>query len=418
MQENSLKGKLKVTNISVKKLHVEKLNVEAIDSSNFDIAEEEVESFNAGNPNTKQSELKQILLKTKGEIQLALFNPMLEVKLAVVQVQNRHKKVLADLNEKLTSLSIPALQKKYQELFEDDDFVNYLTYLHDSLFDGEIEWDCAYPASNFLLELYLILSRGTIEQRVLLQDLYPDVYQFVTNLIQNKIAEPYLLWTLTDDAEEYFNRYTFNVCHDSRVLAVNGNVLDMGAEPGFVLPTEFKPLSDVSPDYIYNIESGLFALTNNLVETSDLSEIGFEVMAGAGDGYYPTIPFFDHFGELQMLTTFFTHMISAEWLDSRLDSMGQKLFLYAHQVPLEMGYLDCDGSFFFGDSTWFHNGPGDDLIVEFSDLPVDRYLVVRFIDVDSEKQTWAVSVMRDKAKRNFEILFKIFPELTKRNDDF
>ncbi|MFM7989698.1 MAG: hypothetical protein ACKPKO_61335, partial [Candidatus Fonsibacter sp.] len=124
-------------------------------------------------------------------------------------------------------------------------------------------------------------------------------------MIENQIVEPYLLWTLSDDSKEYFNRYTFNVCHDSRVLAVNGNLFDIAAEPGFVFPTEFKPLSEVNPEYIYNIESGLFALTNNLVETSDLREIGFEVITGLGDGYYPTIPFFDHFGKLQMVTTFF-----------------------------------------------------------------------------------------------------------------
>jgi hypothetical protein len=92
--------------------------------------------------------------------------------------------------------------------------------------------------------------------------------------------------------------------------------------------------------------------------------------------------------------------------------------MHSHRIPLEMGYLDCDGSFFFGDSTWFHNGPGDDLIIEFTDLPVDKYLVVRHIDTEEENRTWAVSVMRDKAKRNYEILFKVFPELTNRDDDF
>ena len=117
-----------------------------------------------------------------------------------------------------------------------------------------------------------------------------------------------------------------------------------------------------------------------------------------------------------MVTTFFTHMIDSEWLDSRLGEIF--LDTYSHHLPIELGYLECDGSIYFGDSTWFHNGPGDDIILEFNNLPVDKYLVVRFIDVDAENRTWAVSVMRDKAKRNFEILFKIFPELTNRSDDF
>ena len=68
--------------------------------------------------------------------------------------------------------------------------------------------------------------------------------------------------------------------------------------------------------------------------------------------------------------------------------------------------------------TWFHNGPGNDLIIEFSDLPVDKYLVVRYVDTELENKTRAVSVMRDKAKRNYEVLFKVFPELVNRNDDF
>ncbi len=44
--------------------------------------------------------------------------------------------------------------------------------------------------------------------------------------------------------------------------------------------------------------------------------------------------------------------------------------------------------------------------------------IVHIAVVDAEYRAWAVSVMRDKAKRHFEILFKVFPELTNRNDDF
>jgi hypothetical protein len=376
-------------------------------------------SFDAGNPTISHADLEKIFSKAMGiDHELVLFNPMLEVGIASTHVRNRHKQIITDLISELKLVSTSELEEKYQELSEDDAFVDFLSYLQDGLFDGAIEWDSENTASTFLMESYVILSQDLKEKKSVLNDFFPETYRFVSTLIQNKIAEPYLFWTLSDDAEDYFNRCAFAICHDARVLAFKESLADPAAELGVVYPTEFKPLAEVNPDYIYNIESGQFALTNKLIETSDLSEIGFEVGAGMGDGYYPTIPFFDHLGELQMVTTYFTHMVDSEWLDFRLEGGESDGLLHSHQVPLEMGYLDCDGSFFFGDSTWFHNGPGDNLIIEYCDLPVDKYLVVRFIDIDAENRTWAVSVMRDKAKRNFEILFKIFPELTNRNEDF
>lgn len=376
-------------------------------------------SFDAGDPTSIQSELKMIFSKARNmDHQLALFNPMLEVETAAACVQNRHRQKLKDLFAEIKSASVSDLQEKYQELSEDDDLAGFLSYLQDSSFDGDIEWDYENMASTFLSESYAILSEGTKEKKSVLKDYFPETYRFVTSLIQNKIVEPYLFWTLSDDAEDYFNRCAFDICHDSRILALKGSLSDPAAEFGFVYPTEFKPLAEVDQDIIFNIESGQFALTNKLIEASDLNEIGFELGAGMGDGYYPTIPFFDHLGELQMVTTYFTHMMDSEWLDSKLENYPPRGLLHSHHVPLEMGYLDCDGSFFFGDSSWFHNGPGEELLIEFSDLPVDKYLVVRFIDIDQENRSWAVSVMRDKAKRNFEILFKVFPELTNRNDDF
>jgi hypothetical protein len=50
-------------------------------------------------------------------------------------------------------------------------------------------------------------------------------------------------------------------------------------------------------------------------------------------------------------------------------------------------------------------------IVQFEEVPEDDYLVVAFID--TEERTWALSLTRDRAKRSYEILFKIFPELVR-----
>jgi hypothetical protein len=431
MKKVSLKNQCKVTTISINNLTLDTVDIPDVITKDFakwyksdksrptDYYQEVKLSFDAGNPTISKSELKKIFSEAREmDHELALFNPMLEVEIAAACVQNRHKQKLRDLFADIKSASVSELREKYQELSEDDELVGFLAYLQDSLYDGDTEWDWENAANTFLLESYAILSEGTKEKKSVLKDYFPETYRFVTSLIQNNIAQPYLFWTLSDDAEDYFNRCAFEICHDSRVLAVKGSLSDPRAEFGVVYPTEFKPLAEVDQDFVYNIESTQFALTNKLIETSDLNQIGFEVGAGMGDGYYPTIPFFDHLGELQMVTTYFTHMVDSEHLDFGLENTASNGILHFQQVPLEMGYLDCDGSFFFGDSTWFHNGPGDDLIIEFSDLPVDKYLVVRFIDVDGENRTWAVSVMRDKAKRNFEILFKVFPELTNRNDDF
>jgi hypothetical protein len=422
-------------NVTVSTISINDLNLETVDISDLiknDFAkwyqsaqlnssdyQECKESFDAGNPTASHSELKNLLSQTVGmNHELVLFNPMLDTEIAASYIQNRHKQILTDLFFEMKSASNAELQEKYQELSEDDEFVSFLSYLQDSLFDGDINWDYENMANTFLLEAYLISIKGTKDQNSVFKKFFPETYGFITSLINKKIVEPYLFWTISDDAEDYFNRSAFDICHDSRVLAVKGSLDDPAAEVGVVYPTEFKPLAAVDQSYIYNIESGQFALTNKMVKTSDLKEIGFEVSAGMGDGYYPTIPFFDHLGELQMVTTYFIHMMDSEWLDSKLENGFSSGMEHSHHVPLQMGYLDCDGSFFFGDSMWFHNGPGENLTVEFTDLPVGKYLVVRFIDVDADNRTWAVSVMRDKAKRNFEVLFKVFPELTNRCDEF
>ena len=416
----TLRNQCSVTSISIKDLTVETVDISSF--INNDFAKWSIEdklSFDAGNPTSSQSELEKLFSQTDGtDHELALFNPMLDTGIAVSDIKSWHKKVLLNSLAKINSASTSELREKYQDLSEDDEFTGCLSYLQDSLFDGYWTWEYIDDADSFLLDAYLVISEGIREKKSALAEFFPETYRYISILIEKKIVEPFLFWTLSGNGHDYFSRLTFENEHDSRVLAAQESLSDIGgAESGLAYTDEFKPLSEVNPDYIYNIESGRFAVTNKLINTIDLGLIGFETGTGMGDGYYPTIPFFDQLGELQMVTTFFTHMIDSDGIDFLLSSRYDP-GMHSHRLPLEMGYLDCDGSFFFGDSTWFHNGPGDDLIVEFTDLPVDRYLVVRYIDTEEENRTWAVSVMRDKAKRNYEILFKVFPELTNRGDDF
>lgn len=164
-------------------------------------------SFDAGNPTISHADLEKIFSKAMGiDHELVLFNPMLEVGIASTHVRNRHKQIITDLISKLKLVSTSELEEKYQELSEDDAFVDFLSYLQDGLFDGAIEWDSENTASTFLMESYVILSQDSKEKKSVLNDFFPETYRFVSKLIQNKIAEPYLFWTLSDDAEDYFNR--------------------------------------------------------------------------------------------------------------------------------------------------------------------------------------------------------------------
>jgi hypothetical protein len=98
--------------------------------------------------------------------------------------------------------------------------------------------------------------------------------------------------------------------------------------------------------------------------------------------------------------------------------------IFGNRIPIKLGYLKSSGSLFFGDSGSISNGPRkSDTILEFQELPEEEYLVVKYIDTCfnrgqyNNQKTWAVSVLRDRAKRNYEILFEIFPELTNRQDE-
>jgi hypothetical protein len=427
--KSNFRNQCSVTSISINDLTIDTVDISGLISNDFAkwykatklnqaFYQESKVSFDAGNPTASQAELEKLFSHTSdSDHELALFNPLLDAGIAVSDIQEYHKKVLVNSFAEINSLSTSELRDKYQDLSEDDEFVDFLSYLQDSLFEGSGTWDYVEAAESLLLDAYLILSKGSKDKKSALKEFFPETYRFIASLMEKRIVEPYLFWTLSGGGHDYFNRISFETEHDSRILAIKESLSDIAAESSLIYPSEFKPLESIDSNYIYNIESGHFALTNELIETADLGLIGFETSTGMGDGYYPTIPFFDQLGELQMVTTFFTHMTDSDELDSLLENRYDP-GMHSHRIPLEMGYLDCDGSFFFGDSTWFHNGPGDDLIIEFTDLPVDKYLVVRHIDTEEENRTWAVSVMRDKAKRNYEILFKVFPELTNRDDDF
>ena len=100
--------------------------------------------------------------------------------------------------------------------------------------------------------------------------------------------------------------------------------------------------------------------------------------------------------------------------------------LFENRIPIKLGYIKSKGSIYFGDASIIENDQParSDVVLEFRDLPIDEYLVVAYIDtafndeVFGNQRTWAVSVLRDRAKRNYEILFEIFPELTNRQNDF
>ena len=106
-------------------------------------------------------------------------------------------------------------------------------------------------------------------------------------------------------------------------------------------------------------------------------------------------------------------MSDAEFLDFCLEEdsfFRSKVF--ESYIPAKLGSLKSTGSLFFGDSYGLSTDADSSYqIVEFENGPGDDYLVVAYID--SGKRPWVVSLLRDRARRNYEILFEMFPELTK-----
>jgi hypothetical protein len=302
--------------------------------------------------------------------------------------------------------------------------------------------ECEYidDINDLFFEAGLVFLKGNQKQKEVLKKLVPDIFLFFENLEKLRIIEPYLFWALDGEhTPESLNRTEMLIEHDSRVQTLRDELYDVESGAFLQYPTEFYPLGDVPENWIINIESGSFLVTGRMPpEPSDLDEdiddfdeydlknFGYETGTGFGDGYYPTIPFYDSLGILQNVTTFFLHMGNSEYLDLMLSEASMFSKVFENVIPIKLGTINSSGSLFFGDSFHVQNHnerEENDVILEFKDLPQEEYLVVAYIDtnIDSgnynSQRTWAVSVLRDRAKRNYEILFEIFPELTNRQNE-
>ena len=390
------------------------------------------ETYAAGNPASSPESLRSLLHSNDDLVKsLVLLNPSFPVR----EAANHCRQTFEDLCEKrfefLSNLPEDELSERFDlELWDlDEDEIDAATELM-SWIQGDDLAECRLDyedeVQGVIFDAGLIFEKGNSEQRQILEDLLPDTYAFFKNLFEINLISPFLFWTI--DSEVTLNRTAISSESDSRLLALEDAIFDPFGTNFLQYPSKFKPLSDLSSDLIINIEGGKLGVTNQVWSENDedleISSIGYE--AGNGDdGYYPTIPFFDSLGNLQVITTFLNHIgEDAEQLETNL--MGAPWdysSIFGNRIPIKLGYLKCSGSIFFGDSGSLQHGPGKfDTILEFQDLPEEEYLVVKYIDTGwssmFHQQTWAVSVLRDRAKRNYEILFEIFPELTNRQDDF
>ena len=384
----------------------------------------------AADPLSSLEDLRHILAgKEMDAIQLAIYNPTLPIGDAVKYLKNDFEFKCKNQSNFLSNLSEMQFRKKFDfeksilDLEELKDFKNLLAYMqgenvdsYSNSFEDEV--------AQFIFDFYIVVTQGGEDRRNILEQMQPDLFKFIQNLIEIKLIQPYIFWTL-EQMNFILNRENMLTEHDGQVLLAEDSLFDPGEVSFLLYPEEFKPLESVSDNWIYNIESGMFAVSNRIPSNESdnnnfSSPFAFEAGSGIGDGFYPTIPFFDSFGELQIITTFFTHMVDSDYIDECLDSDSfYRSKLFENRVPIRLGYLKSSSSFFFGDSSWIASGPiPSNLIVQFENLPSDDYLVIAYIDTAIDdgsywnQRTWAVSLLRDRARRNYEILFELFPELT------
>jgi hypothetical protein len=391
------------------------------------------ETYAAGDPTTSQEILKSLLSSEEDLVKsLVLLNPNFPIQESASYCRDRFKVDCDKRFEYLSNLEEDEFSKIFDlDLLDlDEDEIEgtrgLLSWIQGEYFD-EISFLDSEEVHQLVFDAGLIFVKGNSDQRQILEDLLPNTYAFFKNLSEKQLISPFLFWTL--EVSKTLNNEQVSIEFDTRVLALEDAIHDPGEVNFLQYPSEFKPLSDLSSDMIINIEGGKLGVTNRVWSQNDedveFSSVGYEAGSGEGDGYYPTIPFFDSLGNLQVITTFFTQMgEEAEQLEQNL--MGapwDNASVFGNRIPIKLGYLRSSGSLFFGDSGSIQNGPGkDSTILEFQDLPEEEYLVVKYIDTSwsarFNQNTWAVSVLRDRAKRNYEILFEIFPELTNRQDDF
>lgn len=293
--------------------------------------------------------------------------------------------------------------------------------------------------NDLFFDTGLVFLKGSKKQKEILKKMLPDIFHFFENLKKLRLIEPYLFWALDGEhTPESLNRTEMLAEHDSRILTIRDGLGDVYSVSFLQYPTEFYPLENVPENWIINIESGSFAVFSRMppdlsnldeelddLDEFDLKDFGYETGTGFGDGYYPTIPFYDSLGALQNITTFFLGMGNSEYLDSMLSEPLTFTKVFENVIPIKLGHINSSGSLFFGDSMIIQNSlSSENTVLEFQDLPEEEFLVVAYIDTNiddgnyNSQRTWAVSVLRDRAKRNYEILFEIFPELTNRKNDF
>ena len=393
------------------------------------------ETYAAGNPTTSLESLRSLLKSDEDLVRyFALLNPKLPIHESANYCREKFELHCEKRYEFLSNLDEDEFSKIFDlELWDlDEDEIEGAKgllrwiqgeYIEETSFQNsdEVHW--------VIFDAGLISLKGNLEQKQILADLLPNTWAFFQNLSEKRLISPFLFWTL--EVNQTLNNDKVSFEFDTRVLALEDAIHDPYGNNFLQYPSEFKPLSELSSNMIINIEGGSIAVSNQVSPQSDedldISSVGYEAGSGYGDGYYPTIPFFDSLGNLQVITTFFNHMgEEAENLEQLLlGAPWDNASIFGNRIPIKLGYLKSSGSLFFGDSGSIPNGPRkSDTILEFQDLPEEEYLVVKYIDTcfDSapfnNQKTWAVSVLRDRAKRNYEILFEIFPELTNRQDDF
>jgi len=404
------------SNFNISKLELNSLNYTSIHTLQDLEADTSDNLFMAGNPACTSQMLEEFLGEEDLDlVTLALFNPSLPIESASKYVKRNYEKICEARYRYLSTLSREELGQELN--LEESEAQEFLLHL---IGDPSVEeWSHEFfsEAGQAFLDSYLLFDRGTTQQKLILEESQPEIVSFLSNLHKQNLLDSYALFRV--DSENFvFNSHEIALEHDSRILLLEDSLEDHGAVQPLNYPDSFKPLENLDEKFIINIESGLFSVTNQIINPEQshelkVEDIGFEVSAGYGDGYYPTIPFFDQLGELEMIVTFFTEMEYSETLEENLGTSN----FFEEYLPVKKGYIECSGSLFFSDSSWISNGPSlSEQIVEVSDLPKESFLVVSFInevgkDSILDERTMAVAVMRNRTKRKYELLFDVFPEL-------
>ena len=373
---------------------------------------------------TPADELRELLLSDDEDaVKMALYNPSLPISDAAKFLREEFNLLRASRANLFAEMSKKDFEEKFDlkkwdmDSDELDDFESLLAIkLGEDSDRYQREYEYEEEVAEFIFEAYVVMNQGSESQKKFIEKKHVSLFEFIQNLEKSNLIEPFIFWTLYG-MEFKFNRENMLAEYDGQVLVAEESLDDLSAIAFLQYPEDFKPIEDVNEEWIYNIESGMFGVSNQILPEETASKNSnsskYEVLAGEGDGYYPTIPFFDAFGELQAVTTFFIDMSDAEFLDFCLEEdsfFRSKVF--ESYIPAKLGSLKSTGSLFFGDSYGLSTDADSSYqIVEFENVPGDDYLVVAYID--SGKRPWAVSLLRDRARRNYEILFEMFPELTK-----